>query len=105
MVIAHKFLLKVTCDDIERGFRVWRQHPDRIVGFYPRLIDGSPLKYRGDTGVRKQSKRGNWWIAISRNTKVHYQVRSNCLLKFSEMYGSLAGHKWEFDGRKDGWDL
>ncbi len=165
--------IMMTCDDIERGFRVWRQYPDHIVGFYPRLIDGSPLKYRGEKYARRhkgynmiltgaafidsqvafrkywseEAKQGRdlvdkyfncedvllnylyanvssssrtveyvrpaWAIdtsklsgaAISRNTKVHYQVRSNCLLKFSEMYGSLAGHKWEFDGRKDGWDL
>ncbi|KAF3958277.1 hypothetical protein CMV_016799 [Castanea mollissima] len=45
--------IMMTCDDIERGFRVWRQHPDRIVGFYPRLIDGSPLKYRGEKYARR----------------------------------------------------
>ncbi|RZC78849.1 hypothetical protein C5167_003059 [Papaver somniferum] len=28
--------IMMTCDDIERGFLAWRQHPDRIVGFYPR---------------------------------------------------------------------
>uniref|UniRef100_A0A2P2Q9X0 Uncharacterized protein n=1 Tax=Rhizophora mucronata TaxID=61149 RepID=A0A2P2Q9X0_RHIMU len=43
--------------------------------------------------------------AISRNTQEHYKIRSNCLMRFSEMYGSLAGQKWDFDGRKDGWDL
>ncbi|KAG7946234.1 hypothetical protein I3843_14G029200 [Carya illinoinensis] len=163
--------IMMTCDDIERGFKVWRQHPDRIVGFYPRLIDGSPLKYRGEKYARRHkgynmiltgaafidsqvaferywgeaamqgrelvnkyfncedillnflyanassSKaveyvRPVWAIdtsklsgaAISQNTKVHYQLRSNCLLKFSEMYGTLAGRKWVFDGRKDGWD-
>lgn len=164
--------IMMTCDDIERGFNVWRQHPDRIVGFYPRLISGSPLKYRGEKYARhhkgynmiltgaafmdhtvaferywsKEAKAGRelvdryfncedvllnylyanasssqtveyvrpaWAIdtskfsgvAISRNTNVHYKIRSNCLLKFSEIYGSIAGRKWEFDGRKDGWDL
>lgn len=164
--------IMMTCDDIERGFSVWRQHPDRIVGFYPRLIDGSPLKYRGEKYARRrkgynmvltgaafvdsqvafkmywgeEAKKGRelvdkyfncedvllnflyanasssrtveyvrpaWAIdtsklsgaAISRNTKVHYKVRSKCLLKFSEMYGTLAGPKGEFGGRKDGWDL
>lgn len=162
----------MTCDDIERGFNVWRQHPERIVGFYPRLISGSPLKYRGEKYARKHkgynmiltgaafldSKlafemywgegakagrelvdkyfncedvllnylyanasrsstveyvRPTWAIdtskfsgaAISRNTQVHYKIRSNCLQKFSEMYGSLSRRKSEFDGRKDGWDL
>ncbi|KAG8645308.1 hypothetical protein MANES_10G053900v8 [Manihot esculenta] len=164
--------IMMTCDDIERGFNVWRQHPERIVGFYPRLISGSPLKYRGEKYARKHkgynmiltgaafldSKlafemywgegakagrelvdkyfncedvllnylyanastsgtveyvRPTWAIdtskfsgaAISRNTQVHYKIRSNCLQKFSEMYGSLSRRKSEFDGRKDGWDL
>ncbi|KAJ0046206.1 hypothetical protein Pint_05925 [Pistacia integerrima] len=164
--------IMMTCDDVERGFQVWRQHPDRIVGFYPRLVDGNPLKYRGEKYARsregynmiltgaafidnqlafkrywsKEAKAGRelvdkyfncedvllnylyanasalkaveyvrpaWAIdtskfsgaAISRNTQVHYQKRSKCLEKFSEMYGSLAGRKWEFNGRKDGWDL
>ncbi|KAF8397794.1 hypothetical protein HHK36_016717 [Tetracentron sinense] len=164
--------IMMTCDDVERGFKVWREHPDRIVGFYPRLIDGSPLKYRDEKYARtrrgynmvltgaafidskvaferywsEEAKAGRevvdkyfncedvllnflyanassskaveyvkpaWAIdtskfsgaAISRNTKVHYQIRSDCLLKFSEMYGSLANRKWEFDGRKDGWDV
>ncbi|TQD95096.1 hypothetical protein C1H46_019302 [Malus baccata] len=164
--------IMMTCNDVERGFRIWRQHPDRIVGFYPRLIDGSPLKYRGEKYARthegynmiltgaafidgqvafkrywgkeasqarelvdkyfncedvllnylyanaSESKnveyvRPAWAIdtsklsgaAISRNTKVHYHIRSNCLLKFSEMYGSLARRKWKFNGRKDGWDV
>jgi len=39
--------IMMRCDDLERGFRVWRLHPERIVGFYPRLADGSPvLEYR-----------------------------------------------------------
>ncbi|XP_038690798.1 glucosamine inositolphosphorylceramide transferase 1 isoform X2 [Tripterygium wilfordii] len=164
--------IMMTCDDIERGFNVWRQHPDRIVGFYPRLVKGSQLKYKGENHARKHKGynmiltgaafldsqvaferywseearpgremvdkffncedvlmnylyangsssrtvdyvRPAWAIdtskfsgaAISRNTQVHYRIRSNCLLKFSEIYGSLAGRKWEFDGRKDGWDL
>ncbi|XP_058109283.1 glucosamine inositolphosphorylceramide transferase 1 [Magnolia sinica] len=164
--------IMMTCDDVERGFRVWREHPDRIVGFYPRLIDGSPLKYRDEKYARtrrgynmiltgaafvdsqvafkrywsKEAEEGRevvdkyfncedvllnflyanasssrtveyvrpaWAIdtskfsgaAISRNTKVHYRVRTDCLVKFSEMYGNLAARKWEFDDRKDGWDV
>ncbi|XP_042479116.1 glucosamine inositolphosphorylceramide transferase 1-like [Macadamia integrifolia] len=164
--------IMMTCDDIERGFKVWRENPDRIVGFYPRLINGSPLKYRDEKYARthrgynmvltgaafidsevafkrywsEEAKAGRevvdkyfncedvlmnflyanasssrtveyvkpaWAIdtskfsgaAISRNTQVHYQIRSNCLLKFSEMYGSLANWKWEFGGRRDGWDV
>lgn len=164
--------IMMTCDDVERGFKVWREHPDRIVGFYPRLINGNPLKYRAERYARKhegynmiltgaafidsqlafqkynspQVRLGRelvdkyfncedvllnylyanasssrtveyvkpaWAIdtskfsgaAISRNTKVHYRIRSNCLAKFSQMYGGLAGRKWAFDARKDGWDV
>ncbi|XWS08065.1 hypothetical protein CRYUN_Cryun41cG0046200 [Craigia yunnanensis] len=164
--------IMMTCDDVERGFIEWRQHPDRIVGFYPRFIDGSRLEYRGEKYARtnkgynmiltgaafidsqlaferywsEQAKGGRevvdkyfncedvllnflyanasshktveyvrpaWVIdtskfsgaAISRNTEEHYKIRSDCLMKFTKMYGSLTGRKWEFDGRKDGWDL
>ncbi|VFQ63432.1 unnamed protein product [Cuscuta campestris] len=46
--------IMMTCDDVERGFKVWREHPDRIVGFYPRLVDGeAPLKYRAEKHARK----------------------------------------------------
>ncbi|XP_077220207.1 glucosamine inositolphosphorylceramide transferase 1-like isoform X2 [Tasmannia lanceolata] len=164
--------IMMSCDDVERGFRVWRENPDRIVGFYPRLIDGSPLKYRDEKYARahmgynmiltgaafidtrfafekywsEEAKEGRevvdkyfncedvlmnflyanasssrtveyvkpaWAIdtskfsgaAISRNTWVHYQVRTDCLVKFSELYGSPATRKWEFNGRSDGWDV
>ncbi|XP_044508022.1 glucosamine inositolphosphorylceramide transferase 1-like [Mangifera indica] len=164
--------IMMTCDDVERGFQVWRQHPDRIVGFYPRLADGKPLEYKGEKYARsrkgynmiltgaafmdhqlafkrywsEEAKAGRelvdkcfncedvllnylyanastskaveyvrpaWAIdtskfsgaAISRNTQVHYHKRSKCLMKFSEMYGSLDGQKWEFNSRKDGWDI
>ncbi|KAF6150414.1 hypothetical protein GIB67_034113 [Kingdonia uniflora] len=164
--------IMMTCDDIERGFRVWREHPERIVGFYPRLIYGSPLKYRGEKYARsrggynmiltgaafidchfafqrywsEEAKEGReivdkhfncedvllnflfanvsssraveyvrptWAIdtskfsgaAISRNTQVHYQIRSNCLTKFTELYGSMTSSKWDFNNRRDGWDV
>ncbi|CAI9759790.1 unnamed protein product [Fraxinus pennsylvanica] len=164
--------IMMTCDDIERGFRVWREHPDRIVGFYPRLINGSPLKYRGEKHARKHNGYNmiltgaafvdsraafkRYWskevevgralvnsyfncedvlmnylyanassspvveyvkpawaidtskfsgVAISRNTQAHYGVRSNCLRKFSDIYGSLTPRKSEFSKRKDGWDV
>lgn len=44
--------IMMTCDDIERGFRVWREHPDRIVGFYPRLVSGGRLRYKGEKHAR-----------------------------------------------------
>uniref|UniRef100_A0A1D1Y1X6 Glucosamine inositolphosphorylceramide transferase 1 n=1 Tax=Anthurium amnicola TaxID=1678845 RepID=A0A1D1Y1X6_9ARAE len=162
----------MTCDDLERGFKVWREHPDRIVGFYPRLADGSPLKYRDEKYARNQNGynmiltgaafidcqlaferywgveakggreivdkyfdcedilmnflyanvstsrtveyvRPAWTIdtskfsaaAISRDTQAHYRVRTDCLVEFSKMYGSVAGRKSEFGSRQDGWDV
>ena len=164
--------IMMTCDDVERGFKVWRQHPDRIVGFYPRLVNGNPLQYRAEKYARTHkgynmiltgaafidsqfafqmywsaaAKPGRdmvdkifncedvllnflyanasssqtveyvrpaWAIdtskfsgaAISKNTQVHYQLRSDCLNEFSKLYANLAARKWGFDGRKDGWDL
>lgn len=44
--------IMMTCDDVERGFKVWRDHPDRIVGFYPRLAEGRPLQYRDEKYAR-----------------------------------------------------
>lgn len=165
--------IMMRCDDVERGFKVWRDHPDRIVGFYPRLVDGKPLKYRAEKYARR--KKGynmiltgaafmdaqlafdRYWsvnakvgrtlvdkffncedvllnylyanasrsaatveyvkpawaidtskfssVAISRDTGMHYQKRSECLSKFSEIYGSLSDRKSEFNQRKDGWDV
>ncbi|CAL9120051.1 unnamed protein product [Musa acuminata var. zebrina] len=160
------------CDDVERGFKVWRDHPERIVGFYPRLAEGRPLRYRDEkyargrrgynmilTGAAFMDHRlafGRYWsqeakigrnivdeyfncedvlmnflyanvsssrktveyvkpswavdtskfsgVAISRNTQAHYEVRSACLAKFTEVYGDLAANKWRFGSRKDGWD-
>ncbi|KAL4332764.1 hypothetical protein GQ457_07G018890 [Hibiscus cannabinus] len=164
--------IMMTCDDIERGFMLWRQHPDRIVGFYPRFVDGSRLEYSGERYARKnkgynmiltgaafmdsqvalkrywseQAKPGRevvdtffncedvlmnflyanaslsktveyvrpaWAIdtsklssaAISRDTNGHYKIRSECLRKFTDMYGSMSGRRWEFDSRKDHWDV
>ncbi|XP_058073903.1 glucosamine inositolphosphorylceramide transferase 1-like [Magnolia sinica] len=162
----------MTCNDLERAFRVWREHPERIVGFYPRLLEGSPLEYRDERYARKrksynailtgaafmdsefafkrywseEAREGRaivdhyfncedvlmnflfanasssrtveyihpaWAIdtsklsgaAISRNTQMHYRIRTNCLSKFSAIYGPLSPQKWEFAGREDGWDV
>lgn len=46
--------IMMPCDDVERGFKVWRDHPDRIVGFYPRLAEGRPLQYRDERYSRKK---------------------------------------------------
>uniref|UniRef100_A0A7I4DU57 Glycosyl transferase 64 domain-containing protein n=1 Tax=Physcomitrium patens TaxID=3218 RepID=A0A7I4DU57_PHYPA len=47
--------IMMTCDDIERGFRAWRENPDRMVGYCPRLIEGNPLQYRNERYARSQS--------------------------------------------------
>ncbi|XP_042472770.1 glucosamine inositolphosphorylceramide transferase 1 [Zingiber officinale] len=44
--------IMMTCDDVERGFKVWRDRPDRIVGFYPRLAEGAPLRYHDERYAR-----------------------------------------------------
>lgn len=162
----------MTCNDIEKGFKAWREHPERIVGFYPRLLDGSPLKYRDEMYARKkngynviltgaafmdtelafkrywseQATNGralvdklfncedilmnflyantssmrtveyihpSWAIdtskfsasAISRNTQQHYNIRTECLSRFSSIYGSLPKMAWNFGNREDGWDV
>ncbi|GLT66757.1 hypothetical protein SLA2020_391060 [Shorea laevis] len=164
--------IMMSCDDIERGFKVWRQHPDRIVGFYPRYVDAKALKYSAEKYARnhggynmiltgaafidsqvafmrywsEEAKAGRelvdkyfncedvllnflyanasssktveyvkpaWTVdtskfsgaAISRDTGAHFQTRSDCLVKFTAMYGGPSDRKWEFDGRRDGWDV
>eukprot|EP00884_Botryococcus_braunii_P015687 jgi/Botrbrau1/2801/Bobra.0125s0012.1 len=44
----------IPCKDIERGFSMWRRHPERLVGYVPRLMDSSPPEYRGESYVRKR---------------------------------------------------
>ncbi|KAJ9545455.1 hypothetical protein OSB04_025162 [Centaurea solstitialis] len=166
--------IMMSCDYIERGFKVWRENPERLVGFYPRLVNGpGPLTYRAEKHARKfngynmiltgaafmdqrmaferywseEAKAGRkvvdevfncedvlmnflyanatangpsveyvrpaWTfdtsklsgVAISENTQSHYQVRSKCLEKFTELYGGLSDRKVDFKRRKDGWDL
>ncbi|KAL6637621.1 hypothetical protein ACP70R_025193 [Stipagrostis hirtigluma subsp. patula] len=47
--------IMMTCDDLERGFKVWREHPDRIVGYYPRLAEGRRLEYRNERYARQKA--------------------------------------------------
>ncbi|KAJ4869005.1 Glycosyltransferase family protein 64 protein C5 [Raphanus sativus] len=165
--------IMMSCDLIEKGFRVWREHPERLVGFYPRYVDGT-MTYGGEKFARSRegynmiltgaafmdvgfafgmyqsdkAKLGREFVdeqfncedvllnflyanasgsakaveyvrpsglvfdtskfsgvAISGNTNQHYRKRSECLRRFSELYGSLSDRRWEFGGRKDGWDL
>ncbi|KAJ4787408.1 Glycosyltransferase family protein 64 protein C5 [Rhynchospora pubera] len=48
--------IMMTCNDVEKGFRVWRENPKKIVGFYPRLIDGDPLLYRNERYARGKNR-------------------------------------------------
>ena len=34
------------CADIERGFAQWRYHPERVTGFYSRILEGDPPQYQ-----------------------------------------------------------
>ncbi|PWA96354.1 glycosyl hydrolase, five-bladed beta-propellor domain-containing protein [Artemisia annua] len=48
--------IMMNCDDIERGFKIWRENPERLVGFYPRLVTGPPpLMYRPEKHARKHN--------------------------------------------------
>ncbi|CAH2074162.1 unnamed protein product [Thlaspi arvense] len=162
----------MSCDVIEKGFRVWREHPERLVGFYPRFVDET-MTYSAEKFARshngynmiltgaafmdagfafdmyqsEKAKLGREFVeeqfncedvllnflyanasglgkaveyvrpplaidtskfsgvAISGNTNQHYRKRSKCLRRFSDLYGSLSDRRWEFGGRKDGWDL
>ncbi|XP_002983855.2 glycosyltransferase family protein 64 protein C5 [Selaginella moellendorffii] len=163
--------IMVTCDDVERAFRSWREKPGRIVGFYPRLIDGDPLEYRNERHARRgkgynmiltgagfmdgQTAFERYWspdveqaravvdelfncedillnfllangttsrtveyvhpswaidtsrfsgAAISKDTKTHYDKRSQCLARFAKLFGRVPVRKWEFGTRRDGWD-
>ncbi|CAN7141864.1 unnamed protein product [Brassica rapa subsp. narinosa] len=165
--------IMMSCDEIEKGFKVWREHPERLVGYYPRYVDQS-MTYSAEKFARShkgynmiltgaafmdvgfafglyQSERARLGrefvdeqfncedvllnflyanasgsakaveyvrpsalvldtskfsgVAISGNTDQHYRKRSECVRRFSELYGSLSDRRWEFGGRKDGWDL
>lgn len=48
--------IMMSCNDLERGFKIWRENPERLVGFYPRLVTGPPaLKYRPEKHARKHN--------------------------------------------------
>ncbi|GAB4815340.1 hypothetical protein N2152v2_002386 [Parachlorella kessleri] len=51
--------IMMPCSDVELGFATWRQHPDKIVGFYPRLItEGSDgrLGYNWEDSTVRQGQ-------------------------------------------------
>ena len=40
--------IMMPCADVERGFALWRTRPETMVGYFPRLIEGSPLVFNGE---------------------------------------------------------
>ena len=34
------------CADIERGFAKWRKNPERVTGYYSRILEGDPPHYQ-----------------------------------------------------------
>ncbi|CAA6657517.1 unnamed protein product [Spirodela intermedia] len=63
-VLQLEFGAMVGCNDLERGFKVWRQYPDRIVGFFPGLADGNPgynMILAGAAFVDGQLASGRYW--------------------------------------------
>ena len=40
--------IMLPCSDLERAFASWRMAPRTMVGYYPRLIEGAPLEFRGE---------------------------------------------------------
>ena len=40
--------IMLPCADVERGFALWRTAPETMVGYFPRLIEGSPLVFNGE---------------------------------------------------------
>ncbi|XP_078428133.1 glycosyltransferase family protein 47 isoform X2 [Wolffia australiana] len=51
--------IMMTCTDVEKGFVAWRQSPHRIVGFYPRLLEG---EYRDERYARR---RGGYNVVLT----------------------------------------
>ncbi|CAA0814343.1 Glycosyltransferase family protein 64 protein C5 [Striga hermonthica] len=121
--------IMMTCDDIERGFRVWREHPDKMVGFYPRrdnsiltgaaFVDRSVLgRYWGEEhfncedllmyanlsgrgrGVVEYVRRPPWVVVDTYKIFRMANIRNKCLAKFDGIYGSLSGRKVKFGIRR-----
>ncbi|KAG0464930.1 hypothetical protein HPP92_019094 [Vanilla planifolia] len=107
--------IMMTCDDLERGFRVWREHPERIVGYYPRLSEGYPLKYRNERYARQkdgyniiltgaafmdaQLAFGRYWSQEATKGREFVDEHFNCedvLLNFLYSNATLSGKVVEY---------
>lgn len=40
--------IMLPCSDLEHGFARWRADPAKMVGFFPRLLEGAPPVFRGE---------------------------------------------------------
>lgn len=49
--------IRIPCRDIEAGFATWRRNPFSLVGYFPRLIQGTPYPvFRGESYVVETGK-------------------------------------------------
>ena len=39
------------CSDVERGFALWLEQPQALVGFFPRIVRAGPPAYQGERSV------------------------------------------------------
>ncbi|KAF3539056.1 hypothetical protein F2Q69_00018396 [Brassica cretica] len=46
--------IMMPCDTIEKGFRVWREYPERLVGYYPRFVDET-MSYSAEKFARSHN--------------------------------------------------
>ncbi|XP_051208218.1 glucosamine inositolphosphorylceramide transferase 1 [Lolium perenne] len=107
--------IMMTCSDVEKGFKVWREHPERMVGFYPRMIDGDPPQYRNERYAR--GKKGynliltgaafmdsafafkRYWSEEAREGREYVHKNFNCedlLMNFMYANASSGGRTVEY---------
>lgn len=91
--------IMVPCSDLERGFATWRMQPAKMVGFYPRLIEGTPLEFRGERcawfGLPFVCASEPVWVGWKGSSTaegvrlVCSQSQCTCLLPSGGAFGSL----------------
>ncbi|KAE8721549.1 Glycosyltransferase family protein 64 protein C5 [Hibiscus syriacus] len=81
--------MKFNCEDVLMNF------------LYANASSSKTVEYVRPAWAIDTSKLSS--AAISRDTNTHYKIRSECLRKFTDMYGSMSGRRWEFGSRKDHW--
>jgi len=53
------------CSDLERGFARWREHPERVTGYYPRLLEGDPPGYQCKVCEKHTYQTGHYNIILT----------------------------------------